>query len=129
MGGDSTWLRQLGQGGLLVLVSVGFPVTAVVRSAQLREHPVLAFCVLLVYEVVVAGAAFVGAVVRDLRGRWVKRAADSLDLWIRRRLSPYTRQLLKYVRASTRYMDVKGLSTTGEYTLEMQDVLVSLSLV
>lgn len=129
MGGDSAWLRRLGQGGLLVLVSVGFPVAAVVRSAQLREHPLLAFCLLLVYEAVVAGAAFVGAVVRDLRGRWVTRAADSLDLWIRRRLSPYTRQLLKYVRASTRYMDVKGLSTAGEYTLEMQDVLVSLSLV
>lgn len=129
MGGDSAWLRKLWQGGLLVLVSVGIPAAAVGRSAQLREHPLLAFCLLLLYEAVVAGAAFVGAVVRDLRERWVKRAADSLDLWTRRRLSPYTRQLLKYVRASTRYMDVKGLSTAGEYTLEMQDVLVSLSLV
>ncbi|MFG2959452.1 sugar transferase [Streptomyces sp. NPDC048291] len=129
MGGDSAWLRKLWQGGLLVLVSVGIPTAAVGRSAQLREHPLLACCLLLLYEAVIAGAAFVGAVARDLRERWVKRAADYLDLWTRRRLSPYTRRLLKYVRASTRYMDVKGLSTAGEYTLEMQDVLVSLSLV
>ncbi|OIJ69756.1 hypothetical protein WN71_000780 [Streptomyces mangrovisoli] len=133
MGGESAWLRKVWQGGLLALASVGIPAAALGKSARLRErmheHPLLALGLLVLYELVVAGAAFIGAVVRDLRERWVKRAADSVDLWARRRLSPYTRHFLKYVRAATRYMDVKGLSTAGEFTLEMQDVLVSLSLV
>ncbi|MGC4785041.1 NACHT domain-containing protein [Micromonospora zamorensis] len=114
--------------GLLV-VAAGGPIAALVVHPELRANPWLAFLLVLLYELILVAIGFLSAVLRNLHDQWVNRAAEALDGWFQRRVSTFTTRYLRYIVASTRYLDVKGLSTQGEYTLEMKDVLVRLALV
>ena len=129
MASEPSRLHGLGRAALVVALFAGVPAVAVASLEKLQDRPHLAFAAVLVYELALVVLGFAAAVFRILQGRWANRTADAVDGWLQRRTSRFTRAYLRYVRASTRYMDVKGLSTAGEYTLEMRDVLVTLSLV
>ena len=106
----------------------GVPVALVTRIRVLHSNIPLAVLATVLYEIALAAIGFTLAVSSDLRARWVSRAAESIDSWLRRKASRFTREYLRYVRAFTRYMDTRGLSTAGPHILEMADVLVTLSL-
>jgi hypothetical protein len=68
------------------------------------------------------------AIAKDVRGRWVARLAERLDARIQRTLSRYTKAYLRYMVAATRYIEMKGLTTRGEFHLESESVFVTLSM-
>lgn len=129
MSNDSSRLPGLLRAGGLFLAAAVGPAVALTTLPNLRANPLLAALLLFAYELFILCVGFVSAVLRNLHDKWADRTAEALDAWIQRRISPFTGKYLRYMVASTRYMDVKGLSTQGEYTLEMRDVLVRLSLV
>lgn len=114
--------------GAILAIAVGPPVVAIVRIVPLQERPFLTTVIVVAYEALLWGVAFVRDVSQMMRKQWVRRSADGIDAWILRRTSRYTRHYLAYVTANTRYLDNKGLSTVGEVTLKMDDVLVNLAL-
>jgi lipopolysaccharide/colanic/teichoic acid biosynthesis glycosyltransferase/energy-coupling factor transporter ATP-binding protein EcfA2 len=106
----------------------GVPAAAIYRIRALQHDLPLEILAVILYEIVVIIVGFVVAVSADLRSRWTSRVAESIDSWLRRKVSRFTRSYLRYVQAYTRYMDTKGFSTAGPHTLEMADILVTLSL-
>jgi lipopolysaccharide/colanic/teichoic acid biosynthesis glycosyltransferase/energy-coupling factor transporter ATP-binding protein EcfA2 len=120
--------RRLGTLLLALALSIGVPATAVSVVQYLHRNPPIAIIAVSLYELVLAAAGFISQISTELRVRWSNRAADALDSWLRRKVSRFTRAYLGYVRAFTRYMDVKGLSTAGQHILEMKDILITLSL-
>ncbi|WP_188316339.1 sugar transferase [Solihabitans fulvus] len=113
---------------MTVLAAVGVPVGCIAGIPALRDHPPLTVALTLAYEFGVLLVGFAAAVVTQLRSRWSARAADAFDGAVQRLLSPYTRYYLRYVAAETRYVDLKGVTTKAEFTLEMKDIYVRLAL-
>ncbi len=129
MSNNPSRLLGLLRAGGLFLVATGGPALALAALPDLRANPWVAALVVLLYELLVVAIGFLSSVLRNLHEQWATRVAEAFDAWFQRRISTYTGKYLRYVVAATRYLDVKGLSTQGEYTLEMSDVLVRLSLV
>ncbi|MFI7545174.1 sugar transferase [Actinoplanes sp. NPDC049599] len=119
---------RFGLAVLVVAISVGIPVLAVIELPQLLDRPWVTALAVVLYEITLVTFGFVATVWRDLSHRWAARLADATDAWLRRRMSRFSNAYVRYVRAATRYLDLKGLSH-AEYSLEMRDVLVRLALV
>jgi hypothetical protein len=83
---------------------------------------------LLVYEfgMLVAGVTISAA--HELKERWTRRLVDHLDAVLQQTASRFDAAYLKYVTAAHSYIDLKGLSTRGEYTLSLDEVFVQLSI-
>lgn len=111
-----------------LLAAIGVPAGCIAAVGPLREKPVLAAVLVIGYEFGVLLVAFGSAVLAELRGKWTARTADALDGAVQRLFSSYTRFYLRYVAAETRYVDLKGVATKAEFTLEMKDVYVRLAL-
>lgn len=123
--GPTTGLPKL----VVVLLAIfGVPAAGIVSVQALRADPWLVVMLTVGYELTLLLVGFAAAVGRQLGGRWTTRAADVLDATLLRVFSRYTRHYLRYVMADTRYVDLKGVSTRAEYTLEMRDIYVRLSL-
>jgi hypothetical protein len=63
-----------------------------------------------------------------LRSRWVDRLTDGVDYHLQALFSRYRRRYLKWLFYRHRDFDVKGLSTQGIYTLELEQVFVDLTI-
>lgn len=113
----------------IVLLTVGVPLGAV---SALRDwaisQPLKAALLLILYEALLAVTGFLTKVTSGLEGRWVQRAVDRVDVLIRQRLSRFRSKYLEYLVFQHREFDVKGLTTRGSYTLELQQVFVDLGL-
>lgn len=118
----------LPKAALTVLAVVGVPIGCIATVPTLRDHPLLTLALTFAYELGVLLAGFASAVLTQLRSRWSARAADAFDGAVQRLVSPYTRFYLRYVAAETRYVDLKGVTTKAEFTLEMKDIYVRLAL-
>lgn len=130
VGGDQHVHRGRGVGAawLALTLATVVPAAALWRFTELRTSVPRAVLLVLAWVTLVAIVGFALLVFSDLSGRWRGRATNAFDTWLQRKISRFTRAHLRRVQAQTRYMDVKGLSTVAEYTLEMRDVLVTLAL-
>jgi lipopolysaccharide/colanic/teichoic acid biosynthesis glycosyltransferase len=113
---------------LALALSVGVPAIVVSTFQILRRNPLITIIAVSLYELALIAIILISQVSSELQARWSRRAADAFDSWLSRKLSRFIRAYLSYVKAFTRYMDVKGLSTVGQHILEMKDILISLSL-
>jgi lipopolysaccharide/colanic/teichoic acid biosynthesis glycosyltransferase len=114
---------------LIAALTAGVPVAAISSITALRANIGRTLIILALYEFTLLIIKFGSDVLGGLQGRWTTRTTERLDAWLQRKFSSFTRAYMRYVTAATKYMDVKGLTTVGEHILEMQDVLVRLSLV
>ncbi|WP_181871237.1 NACHT domain-containing protein [Sphaerisporangium album] len=96
---------------------------------DVRTHPVLSGLALLGYWIVLAVVEFLRQVGKAVQDKWVQRVADLVDATVTDRLARTRRTYLKQLAASIRYIDVRGLTTIGEYALELRQVYVDVSLV
>ena len=99
--------------------ALAFKVTSDARSA-------LGVCVLTVVVEVIFG--FVNKVWLKLEPKWVERTADWLDAKVLSLFSGYRGHYLEYITYQHRAFDVKGLTTQGVYTLELEHVFVQLGI-
>ncbi len=61
----------------------------------------------------------------ELGGRLRPRFVEYLDRTISRRLSTFTRRYLSHMKATTSHIDLKGMSTRGDFTLTLDEGFVS----
>ena len=111
---------------LLILAGIGFP-TAFGVGYQATQNPVQALAIMLVYGIVVGVIGFLTKVWQRLEGRWVERVADTIDASILSISAKYHPHYCQYIRYKYRTFDVKGLSTQGPHSLELEQVFVQLS--
>lgn len=108
---------------------VGGPVIgSFALSNWAKKRPVMAALCLVLYEsAVFFFVQVIGELWKRLKDRWL----DDIAGWINDRVlevvSRYRSKYLEHVRYECRDFDVKGLSTQGTYTLELQRVFVELS--
>ncbi len=92
----------------------------------LTKYPLLSLAVFLLYELGVFVIGFLGRI----WGKLEEPLAEHIAAWLKQRvitmLSRYHRQYYSYLRYQHRDFDVKGLSTLGTYTLELDQVFVEL---
>ncbi|MFE0027448.1 NACHT domain-containing protein [Amycolatopsis sp. NPDC059021] len=91
-------------------------------------RPVVAGLLLVGYEGVLAIIAFAGGVTGDLVKRWRERLVTRLDQPLWRRLFRFDRRYREFVLGSLRFVDLKGLTTIGPYTPQLDEVFVDVGL-
>lgn len=115
-----------------LVLAAGGPIFGWVESARwVREHPVFAGVLLVAYEIGVASLGFFAQILRDIWGRikdrWIDLAARWLDYRIQEVASRYRKEYLDHVFNASRFFDVTGFVTHGNYALDLEDVFVELS--
>ena len=114
---------------LLLLAAVGVPTAAGLAFAdKVTQDPVRAFVLALIYEIAVIVFGFVAKIWQKLESRWVDRVANAVDSWALSLFSNFHKKYLQFLVYRHRDFDVKGLSTQGTYTLELEQVFVELSI-
>jgi energy-coupling factor transporter ATP-binding protein EcfA2 len=114
---------------VLVLAAFGVPAATITFFGHfIAEHPLLALIIGLLYEMGLLILGFLGQVGRKLQSRWVDRSVEKLDNMIQGSISHYRRYYCQYLYYQHRDFDVKGLTTVGTYTLELDRVFVELSI-
>jgi predicted NACHT family NTPase len=83
----------------------------------------------LIYEVLVVIGGTVGQVWQRLQSRWVDRLAEKVDGFVVGLAPGYRKRYLEHLSYRHRNFDVKGLTTQGIYTLDLQSVFVELRIV
>jgi energy-coupling factor transporter ATP-binding protein EcfA2 len=102
-------------------------VIAAVGIEQVQQNLLTTILLTLLYEAAVTSLTIVGGIVSSLRDRWTQRAIESIDSHLLRLTSRYTNTYLRYIRASTSFVDLQGLTTRGEYTLSLTEIFVDLA--
>ena len=108
-----------------ILLAIGGPAVAWPALSQwVVRHRALAVSLVVVYEILVF---FLGEIWKRLKDRWMDAIAHRVDQGLREIISPYRRKYLRHLFYECRDFDVKGLTTQGTFTLELQRVFVELS--
>ena len=114
---------------ILLLMALGVPTAAGVAFAEkITQDPGPWLLLAILYEILVIILGFVGKVWQKLESKWVDRVADWIDMHLLSLFSGYKKRYLQHLIYQHRSFDVKGLSTQGIYTLELEQVFVELSL-
>ncbi|MCA9964924.1 MAG: hypothetical protein KC423_11790 [Anaerolineales bacterium] len=114
---------------VLLLTAVGGPVAAgIVFSQQVAQNPLQSALLFVLYELVLLIISFVTGLLEELQKRWVPRAADWVESLPGRWRSKPEKAYRQHLIYRHRDFDVKGLSTQGIYTLELEQVFVELSI-
>ncbi|MGH7452422.1 MAG: hypothetical protein ACRENG_13835, partial [bacterium] len=112
----------------LLLAALGVPAFAVFfTKIWILQHPRLALGLALLYELFIWVFRFANKIWQRLQSRWVARVAKWLDTRVQLLFSSYRKHYLQDLIYRHRDFDVKGLSTQGIYTLELEQVFVELS--
>jgi energy-coupling factor transporter ATP-binding protein EcfA2 len=93
----------------------------------IKKHPILTLLFLGAYETAVFCVGILGDVWKRLKDRWLDAVAQWIDYRVQEFVSGYRRKYLEHVFYECRDFDVKGLTTQGTFTLELERVFVELS--
>ena len=112
---------------VLILLAMGFPAAFGVGYGATQDTG-QAIVIMALYGVVVTVAGFGRKVYEILEKRWAERVANNLDSWLVTRLARYAVRYRQYLIFRHRTFDVKGLSTQGPHSLNIEQVFVQLRL-
>ncbi|MBV9688342.1 MAG: NACHT domain-containing protein [Ktedonobacteraceae bacterium] len=114
---------------LRVLAVFGVPAaTVAIFSRFVKDYPLPAFLIGVLYELTVFIFGFVGKVCQILKDRWAERTVEWFDHWVQDIISCYPKQYYHYLRYRHQYLDVKGLSIQGPHALELDQIFVEPSI-
>jgi NACHT domain len=112
---------------LLGVAIFGPPSIAVLKFTQaITQNSWLTAGLILLYEAIVLLVSILSGVWQQLRESWVKQIAAAIDSAVQNALSRYYHHYRAYFCYEHRDLDLRGMSTQGEYTLDLEDVLVEL---
>src|SRR5690349_6659195 len=112
---------------ITTLIAAGVPASAAATNLlNFKARPRQSIIILVVYEVVLLPITLLSPVASNLKKIWIGRLTDSADAWTQRITSRVGRSYHKYVKAANSYIDVKGLSTRGEFTLSLDEIFINL---
>lgn len=124
------WLARWVKTLAWLAVSVGVPAAGIGlwwRNSSVH-HPWAAGWLVLAWEVLVGGGSLLGRVAGKPVQRRLEQIGNALDLALGRRVTRYGDRYRQYTLAALRFVDSKGLATTGESTPELDEVFVDVSL-
>ncbi len=123
--GSGCFISSLIVGVLAVGIPTGF---VLVRPELITESPGRTLALGIVYALLALGLLFLVGIGSKLEGRWIDRAGEVIDGYLQGILSGYDRRYLQHLTYRCRDFDVKGLSTQGAFTLELERIFVELNL-
>jgi len=112
---------------ILAILGLAAPAAVWTASAQVTADPWQRVALAVASFLVVLVAGFVSKVWEKLNSRWVDACANWVDHKIRMLFSSYRKRYLRYLGYKHRSFDVKGLSTQGAHSIEIEQVFVELS--
>ncbi|MFE0627776.1 NACHT domain-containing protein [Streptomyces sp. NPDC058864] len=127
MAGEATGFATAKKTAVGVILVALAPIIGVL-TGFLTAHPIAAIILMLAYYGIVALIGLTAKIWNKLIEIWVTRIAESADVKFQQALSGYRRNYLRYVRSAHAHMDMKGLTTRGEYALAVDDIFIQLSL-
>jgi hypothetical protein len=80
----------------------------------------------VVYEILALFVSFLTGVWQKLKATWIEAIANEIDRRTRSALSHYHHHYCRYFTYEYRDLDVKGITTQGVYTLDLEDVFIEL---
>jgi energy-coupling factor transporter ATP-binding protein EcfA2 len=110
-----------------ILIAAAGPTWSLI-SGFLVEHPIIAAAVLVLYEATAAVLGLVFAVGKALSKLWLERLTFWTDVTIQNTFSRYRRSYFKFLRATHSHVDLRGLTTRGEFVHQIDDVYIDLAL-
>lgn len=111
-----------------IILALGLPTSTTALALKVTDNLQSAIIVCFLTVVIEIIVGFATKVWQKLEPRWVDRVADSLDTAAISLFSGYRRKYLEYITYQHRAFDVKGLTTQGVYTLELNQVFVQLGI-
>jgi hypothetical protein len=93
-----------------------------------HQNPGLTIVLVLLYEIIIFIISIIGKIWQKLESPWINQIANWLDTRVRSIVSGYQGHYCQYLIYQHRDFDVKGLSTLGTYTLDLEQVFVELSI-
>jgi hypothetical protein len=120
---------QLGKVFLGVFLAVALPVLTLGQWRDLAAaHPMRALALALAWELLL-GLVLLGMKIASIpTARRAEQLGESLDLALGRRMSRFGRRYRQWVLDSRRFVETKGLAIVGDFTPELDDVFVDVSL-
>ncbi len=112
---------------ILAILGLAAPPVVWTASAQFTGDHWLRLALAAASALVVLVAGFVAKVWEKLNSRWVDACANWVDRKTRLFFSSYRKRYLTYLGYKHRSFDVKGLSTQGAHSIEIEQVFVELS--
>jgi energy-coupling factor transporter ATP-binding protein EcfA2 len=110
------------------LLAVGvIPAAAWAFTYERTQNPWQALGLALLFAVVNLILGFVFRVWQKLESRWVDRIVEWMDTELQAIFSGYHKRYLEHLVYRHRAFDVKGLTTQGIYTLELERIFVELT--
>lgn len=122
------------EGGLaarLVPILVAFVPPVAVSGwlwPKIQQHLWISIVVLIGYWVVVGVARFFLRISRAVGDLWIPRAAAAVDRRLSAFLKSYRARYLRQLLASVRDVELLGMATQGEFSLQLRQVYVDVSL-
>jgi energy-coupling factor transporter ATP-binding protein EcfA2 len=80
----------------------------------------------LVYEILACFVSFLTQIWEKLKQPWIEAIANRIDQGTRSILSHYHHHYCRYFTYEHRDLDMKGITTQGVYTLDLEDVFIEL---
>jgi energy-coupling factor transporter ATP-binding protein EcfA2 len=112
---------------LLLVIAVCPPLAAGLNFSQsVTQNPLLFVALIVLYEILVLLVGILSGIWQQLKDSWVKRIAAAIDSAVQNALSRYYHHYRDYFCYEHRDIDLRGMSIQGEYTLDLEDVLVEL---
>ena len=113
----------------LLAVAVFPPLaTAISFAHAVTQNPGLTIVLVLLYELIIFIISIISKIWQKLESPWINQIANWLDMRVRSIVSGYQGHYCQYLIYQHRDFDVKGLSTLGTYTLDLEQVFVELSI-
>src|SRR5260370_20541929 len=113
----------------LLAVAVFPPLaTAISFAHAVTQNPGLTIVLVLLYEIIIFIISIISKIWQKLESPWINQIANWLDIRVRSIVSGYQGHYCQYLIYQHRDFDVKGLSTLGTYTLDLDQVFVDLSI-
>ena len=114
----------------LLLLAVFPPlIVAITFAHTVTQNPWFIAIIVVIYEIIIIILNFIRKIWQHLEGTWIEQISGWLDIRLRFILSRYKSYYCEYLVYEHRDFDIKGLSTQGIYTLELEQVFVELGIV
>ncbi len=124
---DSSW-KGLPSWLFFAFLVIGPPVPIVAFVRTLTQNPFLIALLVFVYEAILFIFRFAGKIWGQLEDPLVKHIAQLVTIHAQEITSRYRKYYCQYLYYQHRDFDIKGLTTIGTYTLELDQVFVELSI-
>ncbi|MEU8227767.1 NACHT domain-containing protein [Kribbella sp. NPDC048915] len=112
-----------------ILVAFGPPVAVSGWLwSKVQQNPVVSILVLMSYWFLVAVVQFVFRVSRAVGDLWIPRTAAAVDHRVSAFLMSYRARYLSQLLASVRDVELLGMATQGEFSLQLRQVYVDVSM-